>query len=207
MKKTSQLAMLSLGLIGTLALAACSSTTNTATTATESISATAASTDATAEATSETTESTTEATSATVEVIEDVTFNYIKRDEVKSIINNATDGYLLLDVRKAKDYNKDHVINSIGADMDAAKDGDMDSGVANLKAALETATGNENGPDDEKYVLLCYSGNRYAEAAAEALLSMGVQNENIYILEGGYKEWLADSNDEYTSLIVSEVQN
>ena len=52
--------------------------------------------------------------------------------------------------------------------MDAAKEGDNATGIDNMKAAMQEATGTDNG-GDKKIVLVCYSGNRYAQAATNIL--------------------------------------
>lgn len=187
MKQLRKISILGVGLAVTVALSACGSSTSSSTSTTAAASA---ETSAAAEA------------SADVSAEEAVSYNYMTRDELKKIIDDGSAGYVLIDARKAADYEQQHIIDSVSADMDAAKDGDTESGITNLKAALKTATGNENGIDGDKYVILCYSGNRYANAATELLVSMGIKNEDIYILQGGYEEWTADSNEEYTNLLV-----
>ena len=42
---------------------------------------------------------------------------------------------------------------------------------------------------DTKYVLLCYSGNRYANAGAANLRALGVSNDQIIVLTGGAKAY------------------
>ena len=77
---------------------------------------------------------------------------------------------------------------AISADMDAAKDGDNASGIANMKAAMQDATATDNG-GDKKIVLVCYSGNRYAQAATNILGALGANMDNVTTLEGGMKAW------------------
>ncbi len=125
---------------------------------------------------------------------------YVKAEEVKKDIEG--DGqYLLIDVRKAEDYEKGHIKGTVASDMDKAnKEGDKEDGVAKMKATLKEATGSETGKDDTKVVLVCYSGKSYAQAATDALVSMGFNKDNIYTLEGGMKDWEA-AGDEYKALI------
>ncbi len=118
---------------------------------------------------------------AAVEVKE-VEMSYISADDVKA--NVASADYLVLDVRKAEDYAAGHIPGAINADMDAAKDGDNDSGIANLKAAL-----GDPAKVDQKVVLVCYSGKRYAQAATNLLAALDANMDNVVTLEGGMKAW------------------
>ena len=118
---------------------------------------------------------------AAVEVKE-VEMSYISADDMKA--NVANPDYLVLDVRKAEDYAAGHIPGAINADMDAAKDGDNDSGIANMKAAL-----GDPAKVDQKVVLVCYSGNRYAQAATNSLAALGANMDNVFTLEGGMKAW------------------
>ncbi|MFW5649269.1 MAG: rhodanese-like domain-containing protein [Candidatus Alkaliphilus sp. MAG34] len=123
---------------------------------------------------------------------------YIGAEDLKASIES--DSYIILDVRKAEDYNTSHIKGSYGADQDAAKDGDDASGTANLKAALKGATGNETGNSDDKYVLVCYSGKVYAQTATDLMVKMGISKDNIYTLEGGIKAW-NEAGDDYKALL------
>ena len=125
------------------------------------------------------------------EVVENAPMQYMKNDELAEAITSGKDNIVILDVRKLADYEEAHIKNSVSADVDAAKEGDNESGIANLKAALKEATGDENGTEGNDYLLLCYSGKSYAQKATDLLLTMGVDASNIYTLEGGYKEWTA----------------
>ena len=100
----------------------------------------------------------------------------------------GNDEYLIVDVRKAADYEAGHIPGAIAADMDAAKEGDMNKGLETMKASLQKATGTDNG-GDKKIVLVCYSGNRYAQAATNILGAMGANMDNVVTLEGGMKAW------------------
>ena len=74
--------------------------------------------------------------------------------------------------------------------MDATiSNSDDETSLANLKAAVAAATGAETGNGDEKFVLICYSGKKYAEAATNLLQQMGVPAANLYTLEGGQNGW------------------
>src|SRR5690554_1189944 len=92
--------------------------------------------------------------------------SYIGIEEVKQDIESGAGEYILLDNRKAEDYEDAHIKGAIMADVDAAnKGGDDDAGIASLEAALLEATGNAAGDENAKYALLCYSGKSYAQKA------------------------------------------
>lgn len=125
---------------------------------------------------------------------------YIDKADVKAVIDEAQEGYVLLDLRKAADYEAGHIVTAISADVDSAvSNADNDTATANLQAALEAATGDTLG-GDSNLVLICYSGKKYAETATGLLKDMGVAATQIYTLEGGHNGWAEDAD--YTSYIV-----
>ena len=127
---------------------------------------------------------------------------YISREEVKYAITAVQKDFVLLDVRKSADYEAGHIISAVSADVDAAKsNGDDATATANLKAALKQATGKEDGKDN-KLVLLCYSGAKYAETGTRLLKGIGIDAARIFTLEGGYKGWTQDDTlGEYQYLL------
>ena len=124
---------------------------------------------------------------------------YVEKEKLKDYIGK--DEYVILDVRKKKDYEKSDIEGYLLADQDAAnKGGDDEAGKANLKTALKEATGSETGKDGIKYALVCYSGKSYAQKATDLMIEMGIPKENIYTLDGGMKDWEA-GGDEYKALL------
>lgn len=120
---------------------------------------------------------------------------YITVKDFKEEIKDKDDSPLILDVRKAADHQKDGIEGSIGADMDAAKGGDLESGKANMTKALEEAGLMKDGQfvnKDKDIVLVCYSGKSYAEAATKVLNEMGYNMDEVETLEGGMKAYSAD---------------
>lgn len=109
----------------------------------------------------------------------DAAMQYLKPEELK----DKADDYLILDVRKAEDFDKGHIAKAVSQDMDAAKNGDTAAGEKTMKAAVE---GN-----DKPVVLVCYSGKAYAQAATNALNAIGYDMSKVYTLEGGMKAWEA----------------
>lgn len=120
------------------------------------------------------------------------TDNYIS---AKTLKDNA-DNYVILDARKAADYAEGHIAGAVSADMDGfvGKSITEAQSKANVKAVVDKYGKNK------KYAVICYSGNRYAQAASAELRSLGVSNDNIFTLggdkarkssDGGMKAWKA----------------
>lgn len=109
----------------------------------------------------------------------EITYNTISAADLKADIAKADHEYVILDVRAIADYKKAHVVTSISADVDCAVTGsDTTTASNNLKSAIGEGKG--------KYVLVCYSGNAYAKKATELLIALGVSNDNIFTLTGGF---------------------
>ena len=131
----------------------------------------------------------------------EVTMNYITKEDLKADIDAGNNGYTILDVRKAEDYNTAHIVGAFSGDVDAAINGeDHDTAKASLQAGLKDATGSENGNNDSKYVLVCYSGKRYAQQATQYMIDLGIDQANILTLEGGMTGW-SEAGDDYTALV------
>ncbi|MDO5590146.1 MAG: rhodanese-like domain-containing protein [Lachnospiraceae bacterium] len=108
-------------------------------------------------------------------------YNYISKEDLKADID-STQSYKLIDARKAADYATSHIAGATSADMDCVVNGtDTAKALANVKAAIA------GDSKDQKYAVICYSGNRYAQAATEYLIKAGVKNSNIVTLKGGMK--------------------
>ena len=97
---------------------------------------------------------------------------------------DSTQSYKLIDARKAEDYAKSHIVGAVSADQAGAVSG---SDKATAAANVEKAIAGDSA--DQKYTIICYSGNRYAEAAASTLVEKGVNPSNIYTLKGGMGGW------------------
>lgn len=134
---------------------------------------------------------------------------YISREDLKQSVASGQNGYLILDVRKAADYEKGHIAGAVSADMDPAigMTGSNAKGVETLKKVLKEKAGSENGAG-KKMVILCYSGAKYAQKATDLLAEIGADASAVYTLKGGYKAWTADDGgDEYKKLMVSGKQS
>lgn len=126
---------------------------------------------------------------------------YIGAEDLKESIESGADDYVILDVRKIEDYNDSHIVGSYTADQDAAnKGGDDEKGIENLKKALTDATGNELGNADDKYALVCYSGQSYAQKATDLMIKMGISKDQIFTVKDGMKAWDAGGEDYETHL-------
>lgn len=120
------------------------------------------------------------------------TDNYIS---AKTLKDNAAD-YVILDARKAAVFTTGHIEDAVSVDMDGFVDKSITEAQskANVKAVVDKYGKNK------KYAVICYSGNRYAQAASAELRSLGVSNDNIFTLggdkarksaNGGMKAWKA----------------
>lgn len=130
---------------------------------------------------------------------------YISREDLQKSVAAGQNDYLILDVRKAADYEKGHIASAVSADVDPAMGmtGSNAKGVETLKNVLKEKAGNEKGAG-KKMVILCYSGARYAQKATDLLAEIGADTSAVYTLKGGYKAWTADDGgDEYKNLMVS----
>lgn len=111
--------------------------------------------------------------------------------------------YVILDARKAADYEKGHIAGAVSADVDGIFSGNKDAAAANVKATVDKYG------KDKKYIVICYSGNKYAKAATGLLMNNGIKNANIQTLggddskqsaAGGMKAW----NAKYPSYVVAK---
>lgn len=109
----------------------------------------------------------------------DVEMQYMSVEDAANVL--GTDGYLFLDVRKAADYDTSHIPGAVSADMDAAKNGDFDAGVATMQAATDGV--------DDTLIVICYSGKSYAQATTNVLSALGYDMSKVYTLEGGFTAW------------------
>ena len=117
--------------------------------------------------------------------------------------------YVILDARKTDDasrggYIQGHIPGAVSADVDGiVNNGDSAAAAANVKAAVDKYG------KDKKYIVICYSGNRYAKVATGLLMNNGIKNANIQTLggddskqsdAGGMKAW----NAKYPSYVVAK---
>ena len=110
-------------------------------------------------------------------------YNYVSKEDLKADID-STQSYKLIDARKAADYATSHIAGAVSADMDSVVSGtDEATATANIENAIAGDSANQ------KYAILCYSGNRYAKAATDILVKKGVKLSNIAILTGGMSGW------------------
>lgn len=117
---------------------------------------------------------------------EDIPMQYMTPED--ALTHLGEEGYVFLDVRKAEDYAASHIPGAVGADMDAAKEGDFQAGVATMQETTKDL--------NETLVLICYSGKRYAQATTNVLSALGYDMSKVYTLEGGFKAWSAAYPDE-----------
>lgn len=109
----------------------------------------------------------------------DVEMQYMSVENAANVL--GTDDYLFLDVRKAADYDTSHIPGAVSADMDAAKNGDFDAGVATMEEATDGV--------DDTLIVICYTGKSYAQATTNVLSALGYDMSKVYTLEGGFTAW------------------
>ncbi len=109
----------------------------------------------------------------------DVAMQYISVEDAAAVLED--EGYVFFDVRKAADYETSHIPGALGYDMDAAKEGDFDAGVAVMQPAVEGL--------DKNIVVICYSGKAYAQATTNVLSALGYDMTKVFTLEGGFTAW------------------
>lgn len=129
-------------------------------------------------------------------------YNYTNADTTFSKMKDSS--YVILDARKAADYEKGHIAGAVSADVDGIASGNnKDAAAANVKAAVDKYG------KDKKYIVICYSGNKYAKAATGLLMNNGIKNANIQTLggddsqqsaAGGMKAW----NAKYEGYVVAK---
>ena len=110
---------------------------------------------------------------------EDVAMQYMTPAEALELLESEE--YVFFDVRKAADYATAHIPGALGYDMDAAKEGDFQAGVATMKEAIKDL--------DKNIIVICYSGKRYAQATTNVLSALGYDMSKVYTLEGGFTAW------------------
>lgn len=115
---------------------------------------------------------------------ENVKMQYVKAEDLAK----AKEDYLIIDLRKAADYKAGHIPGAISADLDSTvSGGDV---AASVQALLSYAK------EERKIALVCYTGNRYAQAGTNALSAIGADMSRVYTLEGGMKKWSTDFADQ-----------
>ena len=109
----------------------------------------------------------------------DVAMQYISVEDAANVLDDES--YVFFDVRKAADYDTSHIPGALSYDMDAAKNGDFDAGVATMQEAIDGL--------DKNIVVICYSGKTYAQATTNVLSALGYDMSKVYTLEGGFTAW------------------
>ena len=156
-------------------MAACSNSNSSTTTSTEQTT-----TEQTEQESTKTEEAEEENSAEIVAPESDVQMQYISVEDADADLENAD--YTFIDVRKAADYATSHIPGAISADMDAARNGDFDAGVATMQEVLNSGV-------DNNLVLICYTGKTYAQATTNVLSALGYDMSKVYTLEGGFTAW------------------
>ena len=127
---------------------------------------------------------------------------YASADTVFSKLKDANS--VVLDARKAADYDAGHIAGAVSADVDGAVSGsDKSAAAANVKAVVDKYG------KDKNYYVICYSGNRYAREATQFLKDNGVDEAKIFTLGGNDGKWSAAGgmkawNAKYAGYVVAK---
>ena len=115
-------------------------------------------------------------------------------DELLAALDAKDDSIVIVDLRKPEDFAAGHIDGAIAATMQAAvENGDYAEGYQNIQNALQEATGSLLG-EGKSIVLVCYTGNKYAQAATDVLNDLGADMSKVYTLDGGAKGWAEAGN-------------
>lgn len=152
----------------------------------------------TSSSTTSSTSSSTSSSEVKASDVKDVTMQYESVSDAKSDVGKSD--VVFLDVRKAADYKIGHITGAISADMDKAKDGDYDDGLSTMKSVISS-----NNLKDQKVIVICYSGKKYAQAGTNVLAALGYDTSKIYTLEGGMKAWTEAGNTTEASITTSDL--
>lgn len=127
---------------------------------------------------------------------------YASADTVFSKLKDANS--VVLDARKAADYDAGHIVGAVSADVAGAVSGsDKSAAAANVKAVVDKYG------KDKNYYVICYSGNLYAREATQFLKDNGVDEAKIFTLGGNDGKWSAAGgmkawNAKYASYVVAK---
>lgn len=133
-----------------------------------------------------------------VEVTE-VSMQYESVADAKAEVGKSD--VVFLDVRKAADYKTAHIEGAINADMDKAKDGDNADGLATMEEVIKA-----NDLKDQKVIVICYSGKKYAQAGTNILAALGYDTSKIYTLEGGMSAWTEAGNETESTVTSADLK-
>lgn len=113
-------------------------------------------------------------------------YNYTKADDVKANLTNPK--YVVLDARAASDYAAGHIPGAVSADVSGlVSEKDKGAAADNINDVVD------KWGTDKKYIVVCYSGNKYAKAATGLLMNKGIKNADIQTLENGFNQWKDDN--------------
>lgn len=113
------------------------------------------------------------------------TYNYIAPEKVKEDASK----YVLVDARKKADYDDAHIAGAVSAEVNGTSDEVTSAEKENVKAVVDKYG------KDKTYVVICYSGNRYAKKATGFMRDLGVDNNNILTMTGGMGAWRSAGYD------------
>lgn len=114
--------------------------------------------------------------------VEWVSWNYVSAADAVAKAGNTD--VILVDTRQPEAYAAGHIKGAVNVPAYLGEVTDANLQTAALKAFAEV---NLKGNTKDVYII-CYSGNRYAQAATKVFTEVRGSNKNIFTVEGGMKK-------------------
>lgn len=108
----------------------------------------------------------------------------ISVDDAAAAIGNPD--YTFVDLRKADDVKNGSIEGAVKADITPAIEGDVAQGFTELAPLMDK---------NNNIVLICYTGNKYAQLGTDILTELGYDKDKILTLDGGFKAFSAEKPD------------
>ncbi len=106
--------------------------------------------------------------------------NYIEPQELKELLNQKKP-VILVDIQPAADFEKHHLAGSLETNAFPAKTNEEKKRLEKVLPLIKSS----NAP----VVVICPRGKSGAKNSYEYLVSQGVNEDRLQILEGGIHEW------------------
>jgi len=106
--------------------------------------------------------------------------NYIEPEELKVILDKKQP-IVLVDIQPAADFERQHLAGSLETNAFPAKSAEEKKRLDKVMPIIKAST--------TPVVVVCPRGKSGAKNSYEYLLSQGIPEERLQILEGGIAEW------------------
>ncbi|MFK7796584.1 MAG: sulfurtransferase [Aureispira sp.] len=123
-----------------------------------------------------------------VEVLDTNNSKLLSCEQMLNILNHKTDGYTIIDIRKAVDYQKGHLPHAIRTWREDYEDNShVTKGMMANKTQMETLLGTWGVSQQDTLVL--YDGNGNSNACRLWWILSAYGYNKIKILDGSFKRW------------------